>query len=97
MLGAGWLLGGTVGIGTVVYAFGIGPLVQLFLRLTPRRLLARSGGLGRRRRRFGRATMCSAHASAPKSQGRPAGGGGAGYGTMVGWPSSQTMRLTPIC
>ena len=24
---AGWLLGGTVGVGTVVYAFGIGPLV----------------------------------------------------------------------
>ena len=28
---AGWLLGGTVGVGTVVYAFGIGPLVQVFL------------------------------------------------------------------
>ncbi|WP_176562025.1 membrane protein YczE [Mycolicibacterium palauense] len=39
----GWLLGGTVGVGTVVYAFGIGPLVQLVLRLTPRRLLAGSG------------------------------------------------------
>ncbi len=31
----GWLLGGTVGAGTVVYAFGIGPLVQLMLRLAP--------------------------------------------------------------
>ena len=31
----GWLLGGTVGVGTVIFAFGIGPLVQLFLpRLT---------------------------------------------------------------
>lgn len=30
---AGWLLGGTVGVGTVVYALGIGPLVQLFMRL----------------------------------------------------------------
>ncbi|WP_263999969.1 membrane protein YczE [Mycobacterium yunnanensis] len=40
---AGWLLGGTVGIGTVVYAFGIGPLVQLTLRLTPQRWLAASG------------------------------------------------------
>src|SRR6476659_2002630 len=39
----GWLLGGTVGIGTLVYAFGIGPLVQLVLRLTPKRWLARSG------------------------------------------------------
>jgi uncharacterized membrane protein YczE len=28
----GFLLGGTVGIGTVVYAFAIGPLVQIFLR-----------------------------------------------------------------
>ena len=28
---AGWLLGGTVGIGTVIFAFGMGPLVQFFL------------------------------------------------------------------
>jgi uncharacterized membrane protein YczE len=35
VLGAGWLLGGTVGLGTVLYAVAIGPLVQLFLpRLT---------------------------------------------------------------
>jgi uncharacterized membrane protein YczE len=27
----GWALGGTVGIGTVLFAFGIGPLVQVFL------------------------------------------------------------------
>jgi uncharacterized membrane protein YczE len=43
VLTVGWLLGGTVGVGTVVYAFGIGPLVQLVLRLTPRRWLAVSG------------------------------------------------------
>ncbi len=29
VLAAGWLLGGSVGVGTVIYAFGIGPLVQL--------------------------------------------------------------------
>jgi uncharacterized membrane protein YczE len=29
----GWLLGGTVGIGTLVYAVAIGPLVQIFLPL----------------------------------------------------------------
>ncbi|MBT8212066.1 MAG: hypothetical protein KJN71_02865 [Acidimicrobiia bacterium] len=29
----GWLLGGTVGIGTVLYAFGIGPLVHVFLEM----------------------------------------------------------------
>ncbi len=43
VLTVGWLLGGTVGIGTVVYAFGIGPLVQLFVRLIPARVLAVSG------------------------------------------------------
>lgn len=31
----GWALGGTVGAGTVLFAFGIGPLIQVFLpRLT---------------------------------------------------------------
>ena len=43
VLAVGWLLGGTVGVGTVLYAFGIGPLVQLFLRITPKRVLAVSG------------------------------------------------------
>jgi uncharacterized membrane protein YczE len=31
VLAVGWLLGGTVGIGTVVYALSIGPLTQAFL------------------------------------------------------------------
>lgn len=31
VLGVGWLLGGPVGIGTVVYALGIGPIVHLVL------------------------------------------------------------------
>jgi uncharacterized membrane protein YczE len=31
VLAGGWLLGGTVGVGTVVYALAIGPLVQAFL------------------------------------------------------------------
>jgi hypothetical protein len=43
VLTVGWLLGGTVGVGTLVYAFGIGPLVQLILRVTPQRWLAASG------------------------------------------------------
>jgi uncharacterized membrane protein YczE len=30
-LGAGWLLGGTVGVGTALFAFGIGPIVQVSL------------------------------------------------------------------
>lgn len=43
VLAVGWLLGGTVGVGTLVYAFGIGPLVQLVLRITPQKWLAVSG------------------------------------------------------
>jgi uncharacterized membrane protein YczE len=30
---AGWLLGGTVGVGTVVFALGIGPIVHVTLPL----------------------------------------------------------------
>lgn len=52
VLTAGWLLGGTVGVGTVIYAFGIGPLVQLILRHMPRRLLFHDfGAPGRAERR----------------------------------------------
>ena len=49
VLAVGWLLGGTVGVGTLLYAFGIGPLVQLFVRITPQRVLA-AQRLGSRRR-----------------------------------------------
>jgi len=31
VLALGWLLGGTVGVGTVIYAFSLGPLVAVFL------------------------------------------------------------------
>jgi uncharacterized membrane protein YczE len=31
VLGAGWLLGGTVGVGTLLYAVAIGPLSHLFI------------------------------------------------------------------
>src|SRR5689334_21957221 len=31
VLSTGWLLGGSVGVGTLVYAFGIGPLIQLMI------------------------------------------------------------------
>jgi len=33
VLGTGWLLGGTVGVGTVVYALSIGPLAHVFVPL----------------------------------------------------------------
>lgn len=31
VIAVGWLLGGVVGVGTIVYALAIGPLVQLLL------------------------------------------------------------------
>ena len=37
----GWLLGGTVGVGTAVFAFGVGPVLAMFLRLLARRFAAR--------------------------------------------------------
>ena len=40
VLALGWALGGTVGVGTVVFALGIGPATQLGLRL-----FARAGGV----------------------------------------------------
>jgi uncharacterized membrane protein YczE len=42
---AGFLLGGTIGLGTVVFALGIGPLVQVALRV-----FDRDGRVSRRRR-----------------------------------------------
>jgi uncharacterized membrane protein YczE len=36
VVAVGWLLGGTLGVGTLLYAFGIGPLVQ---RLLPRAII----------------------------------------------------------
>ncbi|MGP3932743.1 membrane protein YczE [Nonomuraea sp. KM88] len=35
VLTAGWLLGGTVGVGTLVFALAIGPMTQLFTRWFP--------------------------------------------------------------
>jgi uncharacterized membrane protein YczE len=36
VLAVGWLLGGTVGVGTVVYALAIGPLAHVFIPLLAR-------------------------------------------------------------
>lgn len=36
VLGLGWALGGAVGLGTLAFAFGIGPVVQMSLRLFKR-------------------------------------------------------------
>ena len=46
VLAVGWLLGGTVGVGTVLYAVAIGPTVQFFLPMThaPLATFGRGGG-----------------------------------------------------
>lgn len=44
VLVAGWALGGTIGIGTMVFAFGIGPVVQVMLGV-----FDRDGRVARRR------------------------------------------------
>jgi uncharacterized membrane protein YczE len=36
VLATGWLLGGTVGVGTIVYALSIGPLAHVFVPLFAR-------------------------------------------------------------
>lgn len=44
----GWLLGGTVGIGTLVYAVGIGPLAHIFIPMFARTGAPDHTGRGRR-------------------------------------------------
>ena len=49
VLVTGWLLGGTVGIGTVTYALAIGPLAHFFvprLAIAPRPVVADEPALG---------------------------------------------------
>lgn len=87
VLVAGWLLGGTVGVGTVVYAFGIGPLVQLFVRVTPERVLAVSGW--------------ASVAQAGDLGARTVGGRSRGHRnrltTMGECPPPKEMQSTPTC
>lgn len=63
VLGIGFLLGGTAGVGTIVYALAIGPLVQVFLPWvstapgTPGRRRGRRSSPARTRGRAGSATV----------------------------------------
>ena len=38
VIASGWLLGGVFFVGSLLYAFGIGPITELFLRLAQRLL-----------------------------------------------------------
>lgn len=50
VLGIGFLLGGPVGVGTVLFAFGVGPLIGIFLPTFQRLRASRSAELGERHR-----------------------------------------------
>lgn len=99
VLAVGWLLGGTVGIGTLVYAFGIGPLVQMFVRVTPKRVLAVSGWASVAEARRRRATTSVAQASDLGAQ--TVGGRSRArrnrLTTMGECPPSKEMQSTPTC
>ena len=82
VLTAGWLLGGSVGVGTVIYVFGIGPMVQLVLRLTPNPILAVSG--------WAHLVAMRPNRRDPRRTDEPE------CGTMVQCPMPPT-RSTPTC
>jgi uncharacterized membrane protein YczE len=62
VLAAGWLLGGTVGIGTVLYALAIGPLAQFFLPIF-------DGGLGHSSASSSRANQVATRSMATSNSG----------------------------
>ncbi|HEX2215063.1 MAG TPA: hypothetical protein VHH12_16740 [Mycobacterium sp.] len=99
VLAVGWLLGGTVGVGTVLYAFGIGPLVQMFVRLMPERVLAVSGWASVAEARRRRATTPVAEA---RDSGAQTGGGRSRahrnrLTTMGECPPPKEIQSTPTC
>jgi uncharacterized membrane protein YczE len=98
VLAVGWLLGGTVGVGTVLYAFGIGPLVQMFLHITPKRVLAVSGwasiaGAGD----FGAQTDTRRTRARRNRKRDPQVATPVEYGTMVECQLPEKTQPTPTC
>jgi uncharacterized membrane protein YczE len=87
VLTVGWLLGGTVGVGTVLYAFGIGPLVQFFVRITPNSVLARSGWAS-----AAAASDLGAHSRASRNRARRNH-----HTTMGKWPNPEASASTQTC
>jgi uncharacterized membrane protein YczE len=87
VLAIGWLLGGTVGVGTVLYAFGIGPLVQFFVRITPKRVLAVSGW----------SSVAQASELGAQTSARRAGARRNRFTTMSRCQSPKEIQPTPTC
>jgi uncharacterized membrane protein YczE len=103
VLAIGWLLGGTVGVGTVLYAFGIGPLVQFFVWITPKKVLARSGWASVAEARVRRATSPGAAPTAADSDFGVKSGAGRNqirrnrFTTMSECPTPEATASTPTC
>jgi uncharacterized membrane protein YczE len=94
VLAVGWLLGGTVGVGTVIYAFGIGPLVQLFVRLTPKRVLAVSGWAAvAEASELGVKSNARRNRARRNRKGYTRSGPPSPYGSLV----ERHLRPTPLC
>lgn len=71
VLAVGWTLGGTVGVGTVLYALGIGPTIQLLIRVLPDSMTAAVTGT-RKARTVGPVTASVAPtATGPADPGSP--------------------------
>lgn len=70
----GWLLGGPVGVGTIAFALGIGPLCQVFLRVFAIRL--RSDVLVEAASRAGQGSNPGARPAPPSSAAAPDSDGG---------------------
>ncbi len=100
VLTIGWLLGGTVGVGTLLYAFGIGPLVQFFVRIIPKRVLAHSGWspVAEAGRRRGKSPVVAATGDfGVKTSGGRRQTGRSRFTTMSKCPTQEATASTPTC
>lgn len=88
VLATGWLLGGTVGVGTVLYALGIGPTIQLLIAVLPDSRTAAVTG--------GRTSARSATTVGPVSASvDPGESGSVDAGLPVAAEESNTATRTP--
>ncbi|WP_454836311.1 membrane protein YczE [Rhodococcus qingshengii] len=88
VLTTGWLLGGTVGVGTVLYAFGIGPTIQFLIKVLPDSMTAAVTG--------GRVTERKAKTVGPVSEiSVPTGTSAVEAGSPVGDAESNDAVKVP--
>ena len=99
VLAIGWLLGGTVGVGTLLYAFGIGPLVQFFVRIIPKRVLAHSGwaSVAEARRRRETSPVATSSDLGVNRRARRNRSRRNRFTTMGECPTQEATASTPTC